>query len=76
VARKKAQEQPPALAALIAKITAIEAQKEIIAEERDKLRDMVSDVESILESLDRGVDGIDEGVRALQSAVDSMSEYI
>lgn len=55
---------------------AIARQKLVVAAERDKLRELVEDVESILESVERGEESIDSGLRDLNDGLDAMSEYL
>lgn len=43
----------------------IERQKKRIADERDKLRDMVSELEGVLESCDRAIDHMTDAADAL-----------
>jgi hypothetical protein len=47
----------------------LEKHKTVIAKERDALRDLQDEIESILEPTDRGVE-------ALQEAIDSISEQV
>jgi len=57
-------------------VTAIERHKKIIATRRDKLRELVEDVNSIVESLDRADNSLENGARELRCGVDEASEYL
>jgi hypothetical protein len=48
---------------------AIEKSNARIAKERDKLRELISDAESLYDACDRAVD-------SLESAADALSEYV
>ena len=50
--------------------------KTTIATERDKLRELHGDLTDILESLDGGIDGVENSLREFEDAVDKMSEYL
>jgi len=50
-------------------LTKVKACKERIAKERDKLRDLISEIESIEDCTDRAVSD-------LESAADALSEYL
>lgn len=54
----------------------IEKSKSIIAKERDKLRNIYSDLETVLDSFDRGVEGLENGKREIVNAIDSLSEFV
>ena len=57
-------------------IKKIEMCKKRVAKERDKLRTYLSDLESIAESFDRGVEGMESGIWEIESGIDSLSEFI
>lgn len=61
---------------LKAMLLKVEQQKEKIAAERDVLRGMVGDLESILEALDEGVNGLEDGLRSLNDALDSIGSFL
>ena len=61
---------------IIKQLKKIEATQKQIAKLRDKLREEVSDLEGLLESLDRGVYDFDVGLRNMQSGLDHFSEYL
>lgn len=50
-------------------LAAIERHKKAIGEHRDALRELIEDVEAVIDSSDRGVE-------YLESAVDALSEYV
>jgi exonuclease VII small subunit len=54
----------------------IEESKKIIALERDSLRDILSELESIVDSLERGTENIDSGMREIKDGIDAISEYL
>ena len=54
----------------------IEEKKNIIAIERDKLRDIYNDLVDTLESFDEGVRGLEDGKREIEDAIDSISEVV
>jgi ElaB/YqjD/DUF883 family membrane-anchored ribosome-binding protein len=54
----------------------IEKRKNAVAKLRDEIRDLVSDVESIIESLEHADGELSSGLRSLRSGVDSASQYL
>ena len=44
--------------------------------ERDKLREMIEEFTSILETWDEGDEALENGIREIESALDSYSQYI
>jgi len=54
----------------------IEKSKAKIAAERDNLRALVSQMEDLLEPLDRACESLEFGLADLNSAVDSLSEQL
>lgn len=54
----------------------IETCKTIIAKERDKLRGINDDLVDLMDSLDRGVHGLESGKREIEDGLDSLSEYL
>lgn len=54
----------------------IEKRKEVIAKERDKLREVVYVIENLLDSFDREVEGLESGLREIVDAVDAVSEVV
>lgn len=52
-----------------------EAIKKIMAKERDKLRDIHSELEDLLGSFD-GIENIENGLRDIESGVDEISQYV
>lgn len=50
-------------------VSQLEAEKKKIAKARDRIRDLLSDVEGMLDSSDRGLED-------LESAIDALSEYV
>lgn len=61
---------------LMRKLEQIEACKVVIAKTRDELRDLVSDVASIIESLESADDELAIGLRSLRGGVDTASQYL
>lgn len=57
-------------------IDRIAVSKQAIAAERDKLRDAWLEADAILESCDRGIEGIEEGADLIQRGIDSLSELL
>lgn len=57
-------------------IADIEAKKMVIAKKRDEIREIYDDLASILESFDVGVEGLDNGIREIIHAIDSISEVV
>ena len=57
-------------------IKQVERRKRAIAKHRDALRDIVMEMEDLLGSVERGVDGLESGIAELEGAVDSLSEYL
>jgi len=60
-------------------IKAIAAEKTKIQAARDRLRDIVEDAEAVLESCDDAViclDGAKDYLREVESATDSLSQYL
>ena len=54
----------------------INKSKDIIAKERDKLREVYYDLEGILESVTEGIDSLENGMRDFEDAVDKLSEQL
>ena len=57
-------------------MTKIKKSKAIIAKERDKLRELYYDLETVLESVDEGLDSLDNAMRDFDDAVDKFSECL
>lgn len=57
-------------------IKKIEDHKSQIAEQRDALRKIYDELADYLESFDTGIEGLNEGVRCICNAVDSISEVV
>lgn len=55
-------------------LSKIEKSKNIIGAERDKLRDLIGDLEDLLETYDRGIEGLESGQLEIQNAIDAISE--
>ena len=55
-------------------IRKIEKQKNEIGKHRDVLRDIVDDVEMLLESTEYGIEDMNEAISLLRSAIDHISE--
>jgi len=54
-------------------IEQIDKSKNIIAEERDRLRDIYTDLSMALESFDEGVEGLEIGIDTIRNAIDDLS---
>jgi hypothetical protein len=50
--------------------------KKAIQGERDKLRDIISDLEAIIESCDNAVDSLEDIHRTMESAADALSQFL
>jgi hypothetical protein len=57
-------------------LAAIEKSKLKLAADRDKLREQFHELEDILESMDTAIEGIEDGKRMIEDAVDTMSQYL
>lgn len=53
-----------------------EVHKARIAVERNKLRDIINDLESLQTDLDEAVDSFDSGLEQLKNAVELISQYV
>lgn len=58
------------------KLKEIEAIKAKISEQRDQLREAVSDMGDILESVDNATSDIESGIEYLKSGLTEMSGYL
>jgi septation ring formation regulator EzrA len=61
------------LKAVLAKI---EKSKEVISKERDKLREIYSELEMCLESFDEGIEGLENGKGEIETALDVLSQFV
>lgn len=68
----KAREREKVLK-LIGKIA---ASKAVVAKERDKLRGYFNELEDLCETVDRGVESIESGLRDIRDGVDALSERL
>lgn len=57
-------------------IALIEKSKVIVAKERDKLRDLMDELESLLEPFDEASSSLDFGISEINSAIDKLSEQV
>ena len=57
-------------------IEKIEAKKDIIAKQRNGLRELHGEIGGLLESFDTGIYSLNEGVANIMSAIDSISEVV
>jgi exonuclease VII small subunit len=57
-------------------LTRIENHEKIISAYRDKLREIYDELETAIESFDRGIDGLHAGKREIEYALDALSEQI
>ena len=53
-----------------------ERSKKVIAAERDTLRNIYSDLENLLETVDEGLGDITCGLRSLSDGIDRLSEQL
>ena len=54
----------------------IEKSKTIIGKERDKLRDLASEIEDILEPINAADENLEASLQELKSGIDSLSEQM
>jgi len=54
----------------------IEESKIIISRERDKLRDIHSELTDLLESFDEGIEQIEYGRYEIEKGIDALSQYV
>ena len=57
-------------------LVTIEESKLKIGKERDKLYGVCYELESLLGSIESGIEGLDSGKRGIEDAIDSLSEYM
>ncbi len=57
-------------------LASIEKSKLVIAKERDKLREIFSELEMLLESFDEANDGLENGKREIENSIDVLSQYV
>jgi len=57
-------------------LSKIEISKNKVAKERDLIRDLHSELESLLESWDIGIENIEFGSREILNGIDSLSELV
>lgn len=74
-ARKKKPESKE-VQRLRAMFLKIDSTKQKISDLRDKLRNQVSDVEDILETLDLGIEAFDSGKREFDDGLDYLSQHL
>jgi len=58
------------------KLNEIESLKNKLAQTRDELRDKITELLDIIDSLDRADDAFGEGAQLLEEAVDNASEHL
>ena len=61
---------------LKAVLSKIEKAKEKISKERDVLRELYGDLESLLDSFDRGIEAIENGKLEIENGIDAISEVV
>lgn len=61
---------------ILALIKSIEKEKDIIANHRDILRKIEIELTDLIESFDRGIESINNGLIDIQIGIDSLSEQI
>ena len=54
----------------------IEKSKEVIAKERDKLREIYGELEMCLESFDEGIKGLENGKGEIETALDVLNQFV
>ena len=54
----------------------VEVSKKKIAKERDKLRDIYSALEGLINSCNTGIVNIENGMYDIESEIDSLSQYL
>jgi hypothetical protein len=54
----------------------IEKHKEKIANERDKLRIIMIDLKEAIETFDSGIEGLENGKREIEIAIDDLSKLL
>lgn len=54
----------------------IDKKKRVIAVQRDQLRTIFLELGDVLDSLERGIDGLETGKREIEDAIDSLSEFL
>jgi len=54
----------------------INKHKDIIAKQRDQIREIHSELEMLLESFDEGLYGLEEGTDMIERAIDALSEHV
>jgi len=54
----------------------INKHKDIIAKQRDQIREIYSELEMLLESFDEGLYGLEEGTDMIERAIDALSEHV
>jgi uncharacterized protein Yka (UPF0111/DUF47 family) len=57
-------------------LSRVEIIKRDISKKRDELREAVYEVTSIIESMDESIEGLEEGKRNFDRAVESLSQYL
>jgi len=54
----------------------IQQKKDLFAKERDKLRELISDLDDIKDSFDCGIEEMENGINSLNDAIDEISQYV
>ena len=57
-------------------LSQMEKLKQKIVIERDKLRDIYSELEEVIESCDAGIENINEGMGNIEEGLDNLSQYL
>jgi len=57
-------------------IEKLEESKRTIAIERDKMRSIYDEIGDILCSFDTGIDGLEDGIIEIRTAIDAISEVV
>lgn len=57
-------------------LTKIEKSKAKVAKERDIIRGLCGELETILESFDRGIDSLENGKLEIEDGIQALSEWV
>ena len=57
-------------------LTQIQTHKHIISLHRDELRKIYDELGDVIDTFDRGVEGLESGKREIEDAIDALSEQI
>lgn len=74
--KKSIAVSPKVLVLVKSKVAAIEKAKERLAVDRDKLRELHSDLEDILDGADCAIEDIENGLNSIEAGVTTLSGHI